>query len=73
MVLTRHSDGLVGILPADKEDDVSLGGVDIGVLQKEDLVDPILLQRGELDKDPRGAGERLLNHQVLLPLHLARG
>lgn len=36
------------------------------VLQKEQLVDAILLQRAELDEEADGAGEGALDDQVLL-------
>ena len=36
------------------------------VLQEEELVDAIFLKRAELDEQPDGPSQRLLNDQVLL-------
>ena len=58
------------LLASDEENDVSLAGIDIVVLQKEDFVNTIFLERTEFDKEADGAGERSFDYQVFLASHL---
>jgi len=54
------------ILPPDEEDNVPLAGIDIVILQEEQLVDPIFLERAEFDKEADDASKGALDDQVLL-------
>lgn len=56
--------------PTSDEDDISLGSSDVIALQKEEFVDTIILQRCNLDDGSNGAGEALLDYEVLLALDL---
>jgi hypothetical protein len=60
-LLCYHAD-LVGILSADEEDNVSLAGVDIVILQEERLVHAIFLKSAELDNQTDSTGQRLLQY-----------
>jgi hypothetical protein len=44
--------------------------VDIAVLYVKDLVDTILLQGAELDKQANWTSKRLFNHKILLARNL---
>lgn len=57
-------------LPTSYEYDISLVCSDIITLQKEEFVDTIILQSCNLDDRSNGAGEALLDHEVLLALDL---
>jgi hypothetical protein len=48
---------LFGVLAANEEHDIPLAGIDIVVLQKEDLVYAIFLKRAELDKKTNRPGQ----------------
>lgn len=61
---------LFGVLAANEEYDIPLAGINVVVLQKEDLVYAIFLKRTELDKETNSPGQRLLNDQILLPSDL---
>lgn len=58
---TGNSERTSSIFSPDQKDHISLGRVDVLVLQKEHLIDAIILQDRELDKDPNGTRERLFN------------
>lgn len=63
---TSNSKRTSSILSTDQKDNILLGGIDVLVLQKEDLVDSIILQDRELDKYANGTCEGLFNDQILL-------
>lgn len=69
-VHTGYHPRLLRILASDKEHHIALAGVDVVVLEKEDLVDAVLLQRTELDEKTNRSGQRFLNDQVLLASNL---
>lgn len=69
-VHTGYHPRLLRILATDEEHHIALAGVDVVVLEKEDLVDAVLLQRTELDEKTNRSGQRLLNDQVLLASNL---
>jgi len=54
------------IFPPDEEDNVPLAGIDIVVLEEEQLIDSIFLERAELDKESDDASKGPLDDQVLL-------
>lgn len=56
---------------AGNEDDVPLGGRDIAAFQKEELIDAVVLQGLDFDDCSNGAGEALLDDEVLLALDLS--
>jgi hypothetical protein len=62
--------GMSGTFAPRHEYDIALAGVGIVVLQKEELVDAVLLQRRDLDDDADRTGQALLDDQVLLPADL---
>lgn len=68
--LTSYRSDFLCIFPSDQKDNVPLRGIDIVVLQKEKLVDAILLKRAELDKEAHGRGEGLFDDYVLLAADL---
>ena len=57
---------LFGVLAANKEHDIPLAGIDVVVLQEEDLVYAIFLKRTELDEKTNSSSQSLFNDQVLL-------
>ena len=63
---TSYCPSLLGILATDEEDHVPLAGIDIVVLQEEDLVDTIFLKCTEFDEETNCPSERLFNDKVLL-------
>jgi hypothetical protein len=56
----------LGVLAANKEHDIPLAGIDVVVLQEEDLVYAIFLKRTELDEKTNSSSQSLFNDQVLL-------
>lgn len=60
---------LSSLAPGD-EDHTSLARIDIVVLQDEELIHAILLQRCNLDNGSYGADEAAIEYQVLLPAYL---
>lgn len=69
---TGNSDTLVCLLSSCKEDDILLGCVDIVIFQKENLVNTVVLKSGEVDEQPDGTGQRLLDYKILLASDLCR-
>lgn len=63
---------LLRVLAANEEHDVPLAGIDIVILQEEDLVYAIFLQCTELDEKTDSSGQRLFNDQVLLASDLKK-
>lgn len=59
-----------GTFPTSDEDDISLTGADVVALQKEELVDSVVLQCGNFDNSPDRTGETLLDYKILLALDL---
>lgn len=59
-----------GTLPAGDEDDIALSGADVIALQEKKLINTVVLQSRDLDDSPNGAGEALLDDEVLLALDL---
>ena len=57
---------LFGVLAANEEYDIPLAGINVVVLQKEDLVYAIFLKRTELDEKADCSSETLFNYKVLL-------
>jgi hypothetical protein len=70
--MSRTSNGhyRLCLLASDEEDDIALRRVDIVVLEEEWLINTVLLQGRELDKQIQRTGKRLLEHEVLLPSDL---
>ena len=58
-------------LTPSNEDDIPLTDVRIAILQEENLVDAIILERREFDKYAYRASQAFLQNQVLLPTNLA--
>jgi hypothetical protein len=57
---------LFGVLAANEEHNIPLAGVDIVVLQEENLVYAIFLERTEFDEKTNSTSQRFLNNQILL-------
>ncbi len=69
-ILTGDSLGMATALAARDEDDVVLAGIRVVVFEKEELVDAVVVERRDLDDDADGAGQALLDDEVLLPADL---
>lgn len=69
-MLTGYSSCLFGVLASDEKHHVALAGIDIVILQEEDLVNTVLLKSTELDKEADRSSKRFLNNQVLLATDL---
>lgn len=63
---------MAGTLSASNEDNIALCGADVVALQEEELIDAIVLKSRDLDDSSDGAGEALLNYEVLLALDLSQ-
>ena len=61
---------MAGRLAAGHEDDIALAGVGIVVLEKEKLVDTVVLQLRNLDDGANGPAQVPLDDEVLLAAHL---
>lgn len=68
--LTCYHANLLRILSADQENNVSLAGIDVVILQEERFVDAIFLKIAELDDQANSASQRLLDDQILLSAEL---
>jgi len=53
---TSYRPYFLRILPSDEENNIPLAGVDIVVLEEEELVHAVFLERAELDEQADGAG-----------------
>lgn len=62
---------MAGTLPAGDEYDIALRGADVVALEEEELVDAVVLEGRDLDDGADGAGEALLDDEVLLALDLS--
>lgn len=71
--LTSYRPHLLRVLASNEEDNVPLAGVDIVVLEEEELVDAVFLESAELDEQSNGAGQRALDDEVLLASDLSCG
>lgn len=63
---TSNSHHRFRLLSPNEENNISLRRVDVVVLEEERLVNAILLQGRELDKQVQRTCKRLLKHEVLL-------
>lgn len=57
-------------LASGHKDDIALARVHIIILQDEEFVDPVLLERGDLDDCADGADKAAIKHEVLLAADL---
>jgi hypothetical protein len=67
---TSHHTNLLRVFATNHENNVSLAGIDIVILEEEGLVNAILLESAELHKKADRPGERLLNDEILLASYL---
>ena len=58
------------MLSTSQEDDILLRNINVVILQKEDFVDPIVLQRRELKEETDWTREGFLDDQILFPTNL---
>lgn len=63
---------MAGTLSTGNKDNIALSCADVVALQEEKLIDAIVLEGRDLDDSSNGAGEALLNHEVLLALDLSQ-
>lgn len=70
--LTSNGHHGLRLLASNKENDISLAGIDIVILQEKRLVYTILLQGREFDKQVQGSRKSFLQNKILLPSYLFR-
>jgi hypothetical protein len=62
---------MLGFVPSSEEDDVTLRGIDIIIFKKENSVNSIFLQCGELDEQAQWPSKRALDDKVFLSSNLS--
>lgn len=70
---TSHRAHMLRLLATNEKDDISLGGVDVCILQQKHAVYTVFLQHGELDEQADRTRQLLADDEVLLApgLHMA--
>lgn len=70
ITLTSSCRHLVDLFGMDKEHNISLGAIDIRILQQKDFVYTILLKNGELDEETNWTSQVFADYQIFLPSDL---